>query len=84
MINTNTTTGSLIQQGLKAMDNSQQAMLASAEQLVHAGVADKPETTGDVVTPLLDIYQQQHLFDAAANVVKVADDTLGALINVKT
>ncbi len=85
MINTNPTTISgTFQQGVNGLQNSSRSMLESANELVRSGTVDRAVSTTDIVEPLLNIYQQQHLFDASAKVIKVADETLGALIDIKT
>lgn len=37
--------------------------------------------SGDVVSSLVETKRQQHIFDASANVVQVASQTLGSLID---
>jgi hypothetical protein len=43
--------------------------------------AKSGSSTGDLVEPLIEQKRQQLLFDASANVVKAANDTLGRLID---
>lgn len=66
------------------MENSSRAMVDSANELVRSGTLERPPATTDMVASLVNIYQQQHLFDASASVVNVAGDALGALIDIKT
>lgn len=87
MINTNNPNASLssvLQQGVNGIQSSNRAMLESANELVRSGTVERTTTSTDIVEPLVNIYQQQHLFDASAKVVKVADEALGALIDIKT
>ena len=84
MMNTINQPGSTLYQGLAGLEKSSQSMLESANELVRSGFTDRAVTATDIVEPLVNIYKQQHLFDASANVVKVADETLGALIDIKT
>lgn len=87
MININGGGGvsNVFQQGVNGLQNSSRSMLESANALVSSGVVER--TTGvatDIVEPMINIQKQQNLFDASAKVVKVADEALGALIDIKT
>lgn len=84
MMNVNNNAGSTFQQGVIGLQNSSQSMLESANELVRSGAEERTVTSTDIVEPMVNIYQQQHLFDASAKVVKVADEALGALIDIKT
>ena len=75
---------SALQQGLTGIQKSSQSMLESANELVRSGTTERPVATTDIVEPLVNINKQQHLFDASAKVVKMADDALGALIDIKS
>ncbi|WP_018275703.1 hypothetical protein WKI13_18835 [Teredinibacter turnerae] len=46
--------------------------------------AVRSDSGGDIVEPLIELRRQEQLFDASANVVSVADKTLGSLIDVKS
>ena len=76
---------SVFQQGVTGMHNSSRSMLESANEIVRSGTLEPtaPMAT-DIVEPIVNIHKQQHLFDASAKVVKVADQALGALIDIKT
>jgi flagellar hook-associated protein FlgK len=76
--------GSAINQGLIGMQRSQGEMVRSAQQIVAAGTTqrDNPQAN-DVVEPLINLTIQAQLFDANAKVVKVADETLGSLLDTK-
>jgi flagellar hook-associated protein FlgK len=84
MINTNPGVGGILQQGLNGLQNSSRSIQESAAELVRAGTVE-PTTAKvtDIVEPIVNIHKQQHLFDASAKVVKVADEALGALIDIK-
>jgi len=85
MINTNAGVSSVFQQGVNGLQNSSRSMLESANELVRSGTVER--TTGvatDIVEPMINIQKQQNLFDASAKVIKVADEALGALIDIKT
>jgi flagellar hook-associated protein FlgK len=84
MINSNYGLGGAFQQGLAGMQNSSRSMQESAAELVRAGTVEptNPKVT-DIVEPIVNIHKQQHLFDASAKVVKLADEALGALIDIK-
>jgi len=76
---------SVFQQGVNGLQNSSRSILESANELVSSGVVER--TTGiatDIVEPMINIQKQQNLFDASAQVIKVADDALGALIDINT
>ena len=77
--------GDVLQQGYNGMQGSSRSMVESANELVRAGTVDRAETVHtDIVEPMVNIQKQQQLFDASASVVKVADEALGALIDIKT
>lgn len=76
---------SVFQQGVNGLQNSSRSIVESANELVSSGTVER--TTGvatDIVEPIINIQKQQNLFDASAKVVKVADEALGALIDIKT
>lgn len=73
------------QQGVNGLQLSSRSMLESANELVSAGTVERVNgVTTDIVEPLINIQKQQNLFDASAKVVSVADEALGALIDIKT
>jgi len=61
-------------------------MAASAQQISSAGQSaqatdSKPVETREIASSLVDMKQQQHLFDASAKVVAAANHTLGSLLD---
>lgn len=84
MINPPSSLNSVFQQGVNGMQTSSRSMLESANQIVRAGTVEPtgPMAT-DIVEPIINLQKQQHLFDASAKVVKVADEALGALIDIR-
>ncbi|MEO0443814.1 MAG: hypothetical protein AAFZ92_08765 [Pseudomonadota bacterium] len=85
MINPQSNIGGVLQQGLNGLQNSSRSMVESANELVRSGTVERVSSTAtDIVEPAINIQKQQNLFDASANVVKVADEALGALIDIKT
>ena len=85
MINTQSTIGGVLQQGLNGLQSSSRSMVELANELVRSGTVERvPSTTTDIVEPLINMQKQQHLFDASAKVVKIADEALGELIDIKT
>lgn len=85
MINTNSSIGGAFQQGLSGLQNTSRSIQESAGELVRAGTVEPTVAKAtDIVEPMINIQKQQNLFDASANVVKVADEALGALIDIKT
>lgn len=85
MVNLNSGIGNVFQQGVNGLHSSSRSMAESASEIVRAGTVESttPMAT-DIVESIINITQQQHLFDASAKVVKVADEALGALIDIKT
>ena len=76
--------GSILQQGLNGMQQSQREMLKSANEIVRAGTWERDKDSAvDITEPLIEMKLQQHVFDASAKVVQVADDTLGSLLDIK-
>ena len=91
--------GSAFEQGIYGLQQSQRDMIASAQRVVGEspfpranGVGETVDTglsvqgsneIFDAVSPLVDMRMQQHVFDASANVIKIADETLGALIDTR-
>jgi|GEM_PF-841988 len=82
--NSTNTNSSVLQQGLIGLEKSTQSIRESANELVRSGTVERPVATTDIVEPLVNINKQQHLFDASAKVVKMADEALGALIDIKS
>ncbi|MFT7491077.1 MAG: hypothetical protein ACI80S_000659 [Pseudohongiellaceae bacterium] len=83
-INPNTNTGSTLQQGLNGLQNSTRATVEAANELVSAGTLLRTTTvTSDIVEPTIEIVRQQQLFNASAQVVKSADETLGTLVDIR-
>lgn len=100
----NSSSTSLLNQGLQGMQKSQQEMLRSANDIARANIdpatqspgADpasgagqtqqnnqKVEASQDVIEPLINLKRQEQLFNASAQIVKTADQTLGSLLDVK-
>lgn len=86
--------GSVINQGLIGMQNSQSSMQQSAQQIARAGNLPTAASSSavatsqalplqDLVEPLVNLRIQSQVFDANAKVVKTADETLGTLLDVR-
>lgn len=78
--------GSMVNQGLIGMQRSQAEMTSSAQQIAQASATPAPQNgepaqSVDVVEPLLNMQAQQRVFDSSAEVVRVADENLGRLID---
>ncbi|UTA47539.1 hypothetical protein L1F30_15465 [Simiduia sp. 21SJ11W-1] len=58
------------------------AQPASA-QPAEAGSQQQVAPSQDVIEPLINLRRQEQLFNANAQVVKTADETLGSLLDVK-
>ncbi len=76
--------GSAINQGLIGMQRSQVEMQRSAQQIAEVGTTqrDNPQAN-DLVEPMVNMNLQAKLFDANAQVVKTANETLGTLLDTK-
>jgi flagellar hook-associated protein FlgK len=76
--------GSVVNQGLIGLQQSQSSIAQSAQQIAQAGTTqrDNPKAN-DVVEPLINIKAQSQVFDSSAKVVKAADETIGTLLDVK-
>ncbi len=80
---------SIMHQGLYGLQKSHAAMGASAHEIAKANLnpptegpsAPKAQPEMSLTQALVDMKQQQHLFDASAKVVAAANHTLGSLIN---
>jgi hypothetical protein len=86
MINpsSNTGLGAVFQQGVSGLHSSTRSVVESASDLVRSGTVERASTTTtDIVEPLVKIREQQHVFNASATVVDMADEALGALIDTK-
>lgn len=79
--------GSVVNQSLIGMQNSRAEMTQSAQQIAQATTSTSPAVTGsqsaDLATPLVNLQVQQQVFDSSARVLEVADQTIGALLDVK-
>lgn len=64
------------------MQSSRAEMTQSAQQIAQAG-ASRASQPADVVTPLVNMQQQQQVFDSSARVLEVADQAIGSLLDVK-
>lgn len=75
---------SLLSTGLNGVQKSHQAIQQSASDLVRAGTVDKASSgTLEVAEPLMNIQQEQHVFDASAKVIGVADGLIGTLLDIQ-
>lgn len=84
MINTSTGISTVFQQGVSGLTNSTRSMTESANEIVLSGTLERaPTASTDIVEPLIKMQQEQHVFNASAKVVDVADQALGALIDIK-
>lgn len=82
MINTSAGISSVFQQGVSGLQNSSRSMTESANEIVLSGTLERaPTASTDIVEPLIRIQQEQHVFNASAKIVDIADEALGALID---
>jgi flagellar hook-associated protein FlgK len=83
MINTSTGISTVFQQGISGMQNSSRSMTESANEIVLSGTLERaPMAATDIVEPMIKIQQEQHVFNASAKIIDVADQALGALIDI--
>jgi hypothetical protein len=80
--------GSVVNQGLIGMQNSQASMARSAQQIAQAGTVQQATSPGanpvnDVVEPLVNLKIQSQVFDSSAKVIKTADEAIGTLLDIK-
>jgi flagellar hook-associated protein FlgK len=73
--------GSVVNQGLLGIQNSQASIQQSAQKI--ASAATKPAEPVDLVEPLINIKAQTQVFDSSAKVVKAADEAIGTLLDIK-
>lgn len=77
--------GAVITQGLIGMHSSQAEMVRSASEIAAVGTTQQGNPQGgiDVANALVNMQLQSQLFDSSAKVVKVADETIGTLLDIK-
>lgn len=73
--------GSVVNQGLIGMQMSHAEIVKSAEQITQVATSTVSEPTS-LVEPLLNMQQQQQVFDSSARVVEVGDSNIGTLLDV--
>ena len=74
----------LLNIGVTGMQQSLREMAKSADQI--AGAVKTPAediTLNDISEPIVNLKMQRHVFDASAKVVEAADNTIGALLDIK-
>ena len=76
---------SLMNIGTQGLQSSQQQITTAATDVARA--ATKPveqiDPAQDLVRPLIEIKASENVFDASAKVVKVADEAVGTLLDIK-
>lgn len=80
--------GSVVNQGLIGMQNSQASMAQSAQQIAQAGTIQQATSStanpvNDLVEPLVNLKIQAQVFDSSAKVIKTADEAIGTLLDIK-
>lgn len=82
MINTSAGISTVFQQGVSGLQNSSRSITEAANEIVLSGTLERaPTASTDIVEPLIKIQQEQHVFNASAKIVDIADEALGALID---
>lgn len=75
---------SVLNQGLSGLQQSQREMVKAADQIAKANAPGPNGSTlgnGDLATPTVEMVRQEHIFNASAKIVSVANNTLGSLID---
>lgn len=66
-------------------DNSSVGSQAPEDQaILPVGRSEEPANTGNIAEPIIELKRQELLFTASAKIVKVADDALGSLLDVRS
>ncbi len=73
--------GSVVNQGLIGMQQSHAEIVKSAEQVTQVAASTAP-SQGNVIEPLINIQQQQQVFDSSAKVVEVGLDNIGTVLDI--
>ena len=75
--------GSAFDIARQGLERSSASMQASAQSIASLSVKPGSEVSiTDVIDPMVNMNVQQHVFDASAKVISVADDMLGSLLDV--
>jgi flagellar hook-associated protein FlgK len=82
------TIGSVINAGVQGMQKSQSSMLDSANQIARGGTIEASSNSGateyqSMIEPMVNLKQEQHVFDASAKVVQTGSDIIGSLLDIK-
>lgn len=79
---------SVMSQGLYGLQKSQGAMYVSAQEIAKAGQVtsteipmSKNENSRELSTSIVDLKQQQQLFNASAKIIAAANNTMGSLLD---
>ncbi|GLS25071.1 flagellar basal body rod C-terminal domain-containing protein [Marinibactrum halimedae] len=70
----------LLQQGVQGVSRSGQALQSTANDIARAGTTE-PLTIAGTAESVVTMITQQQIFDASAEVISVADENLGTLID---
>lgn len=54
------------------------------QAILPVGRSEEPANLGNIAEPIIELKRQELLFTAAAKIVKVADDTLGSLLDTRS
>ena len=77
---------SVLSQGLQGMQKSSREIVGAAQEIASSGArvanGEFPDSTLDLAELLIEMKIEQNIFDASAQVVKTADEMIGALLDV--
>ena len=73
---------SALQAGISGIKSGQDLAAQAADRIAKAGSSDTDNQTNDVVENVVDLKKGENQVKASAAVVKAADESLGAFIDV--
>ncbi|GAB1256129.1 hypothetical protein NBRC116494_06310 [Aurantivibrio plasticivorans] len=75
---------SVINTGLQGLQSSSREIVKSADEIVKAGTTERDNSNiSDIAEPIVNMAIEQQVFDASAKIVKVGDEMLGTLMDIK-
>ncbi|GAB1261492.1 flagellar basal body rod C-terminal domain-containing protein [Aurantivibrio plasticivorans] len=75
---------SVINTGLQGLQSSSREIVKSADDIVKAGTTERDNSNiSDIAEPIVNMAIEQQVFDASAKIVKVGDEMLGTLMDIK-
>jgi len=75
------TINAILQTGLQGIQKGTEGVEKAASEIVRAGSIDGPAGSNSVIEPIIDLKLYERSIEASAQVVKMADEVLGALLD---